>query len=357
VLTLELVDPAGVLSFRNLLPGSSVYISLGTGDGAPRRLYTPIAVSDHWFMIIVKRFARSAITHDLFDAVPGDTVVQVSWPHGRFEYTPCQYATLAIITSGSGITVVYRVIEALLADPADRTRVLLVYQNRSRPETLLHPELCQLAAAHRDRFGLVFVNKLSGRMSAQPAPNVRYIGGEVNEDILATAFQLAEQLRDALQADSPGSASSSEQEIDQPPASPPLVAPLYDPPPPPEEAPEANEEEEEGGQGVIPSRPPQGQLQEQPIQQQAPPEQPAPHGDAHAAAINTTAGSTDQPAGPAPASPEGAGTGTEASSARSDLDPKPRVWLVGPESFIQYIEECLDLLGTEVVHLRRVFAA
>ena len=299
------------------------------------RLYTPVAVTARTIAILVKRFAGSALTHCLFNAVPGETTLAVSWPHGRFVYTPNTAQCMLVVTAGSGITVGFRALEAVLADPMDRTRIVLVYQSRSRPEILLQKELRALLAAHPDRFVAHFLVRHSGRAASQPHANVRYSSGDVNEDALATALELGHVYTPRPHGRlGPGSGGQRpEGGIDPSAAETAACTPQA---PAPASAP-------------LPQGPPDG------------PAYPAPHappaadGDAvdktgraadesrrHASDTGRASGSLD----PSPA------TATESYA----LDPRPHVWLVGPPSFIVHTERCLDALGVEVVHCRRVFA-
>ncbi|CAN0178430.1 unnamed protein product, partial [Phaeothamnion confervicola] len=75
----------------------------------------------------------------------GDSAFDVK---GRLRHFPC----VAMLAGGTGITPMYQVIRAVLADPADGTALSLVYANQSEDDILLRGELDALVARHPDRF-------------------------------------------------------------------------------------------------------------------------------------------------------------------------------------------------------------
>jgi cytochrome-b5 reductase len=62
-----------------------------------------------------------------------------------------------MLAGGSGITPMYQVLCAILADPSDRTQVSLIFGNIAEEDILIREELDALADKHRDRFKLHYV--------------------------------------------------------------------------------------------------------------------------------------------------------------------------------------------------------
>lgn len=59
---------------------------------------------------------------------------------------------MSFVAGGTGITPCYAVIKAALRDPADTTRLSLVFANNTEDDILLREELDELANNHPDRF-------------------------------------------------------------------------------------------------------------------------------------------------------------------------------------------------------------
>lgn len=87
--------------------------------------------------------------------------VEIKGPIGHFHYTgPGQYLNhktagdvnrINMIAGGTGITPMYQVMKAILADPKDKTELRLLYANQTEADILIRPELEALSTAHPDR--------------------------------------------------------------------------------------------------------------------------------------------------------------------------------------------------------------
>ena len=62
-----------------------------------------------------------------------------------------------MVAGGTGVTPMYQVAAAILADPQDRTEVSLIFGNLTEEDILLRAELEQLAKEHPARFKLFYV--------------------------------------------------------------------------------------------------------------------------------------------------------------------------------------------------------
>ncbi|KAG8466066.1 hypothetical protein KFE25_005636 [Diacronema lutheri] len=91
----------------------------------------------------------------------GDKVT-ISGPWGMNEYKgrglfkigskEKQVEHVAMMAGGTGITPMLQVIAAILRDPADKTKVSLLYANQSEADILVRDMLEELQAKHSDRF-------------------------------------------------------------------------------------------------------------------------------------------------------------------------------------------------------------
>jgi cytochrome-b5 reductase len=64
---------------------------------------------------------------------------------------------LGMIAGGTGITPMWQLIQVILADASDRTRIKLIFANVSAEDILLRSEIDAMAAQHADRFGCFYV--------------------------------------------------------------------------------------------------------------------------------------------------------------------------------------------------------
>ena len=62
-----------------------------------------------------------------------------------------------MIAGGSGITPMLQVADEVLANPADKTEVSLIFANVSKEDIILHDRIEDMARKHPDRFKAYFV--------------------------------------------------------------------------------------------------------------------------------------------------------------------------------------------------------
>jgi cytochrome-b5 reductase len=62
-----------------------------------------------------------------------------------------------MIAGGTGITPMYQIIQAALKNPADNTRINLIYANVNEEDILMKDDLDRLATAHPSRFTIYYV--------------------------------------------------------------------------------------------------------------------------------------------------------------------------------------------------------
>jgi len=85
----------------------------------------------------------------------GDSI-QMKGPWKKFEYKASEYKQIGMICGGTGITPMFQVVQAVLNNPDDRTKVSMLYANRSVDDILLKDRLDALASVHPDRFKITY---------------------------------------------------------------------------------------------------------------------------------------------------------------------------------------------------------
>jgi cytochrome-b5 reductase len=152
-MTLSFTDASGAVVTRPYTPVTSDEV----------RGYCDLVVKVYFGGVNPRFPASGAMTQHLEALAIGDAIT-AEGPSGRIVYagrgalsvkdyaagtTAVRNAThIGMIAGGSGITPMLALIRAVFSDPADTTRVSLVYANQTPADVLLRAELDAIAAAH-----------------------------------------------------------------------------------------------------------------------------------------------------------------------------------------------------------------
>lgn len=122
------------------------------------RPYTPISGTNTrkgYFEILVKRYPNGKMGNHLFHLKPGEELL-VKGPFETLPYRPNMWSHVGMLAGGTGITPMYQVIEGILDNEKDNTKISLVYANKKQTDILLANELLQFRSTHKNRFSLYF---------------------------------------------------------------------------------------------------------------------------------------------------------------------------------------------------------
>ena len=72
-------------------------------------------------------------------------------------YKPNEYKNIGMVAGGTGITPMLQVVDEVLANPFDTTKVSLIFANQTESDILLKKEIDARAAAHPERFRVHYV--------------------------------------------------------------------------------------------------------------------------------------------------------------------------------------------------------
>ncbi|KAK8850722.1 NADH-cytochrome b5 reductase 1 [Kwoniella newhampshirensis] len=122
------------------------------------RSYTPTTLDDDkgHFDLVVKTYEKGNISRYLSLLTIGQDV-KIKGPKGKFIYTPDLAPALLMIAGGTGITPMYQIIKSSIKNPADKTKLALIYANVEEDDILLRKELEALRDASNGRFKLYYV--------------------------------------------------------------------------------------------------------------------------------------------------------------------------------------------------------
>ncbi|WP_293944836.1 MULTISPECIES: ferredoxin--NADP reductase [unclassified Sphingobacterium] len=157
-ITFQLESPDG--DYPRYKAGQFITLSFAFGDREVRRSYSFNSSPDYNepLSITVKRVENGEISRLLHHTIAEGDIVQAMEPQGLFTYEPEQYKvrTLFLFAAGIGITPLYSILKtALLVE--EKSKVVLVYSNRSADQAPFREELEEWALQYPDRLTIVWI--------------------------------------------------------------------------------------------------------------------------------------------------------------------------------------------------------
>ncbi|KAJ6013508.1 oxidoreductase NAD-binding domain-containing protein [Penicillium herquei] len=92
------------------------------------RPYTPINNFNEpgYIELLVKKYPNGPVSSHLHSLKPGDTL-SVRAPMSSFKWKPNEFESVNLIAGGAGITPIFQLIQGILNNPADRTKIKLIF--------------------------------------------------------------------------------------------------------------------------------------------------------------------------------------------------------------------------------------
>lgn len=118
------------------------------------RSYTPTSLDSDavgYFELLIKSYEKGNISKFIGELEIGDRI-KVRGPKGFYHYQPNMNESVAMIAGGTGIAPMYQIIKAISTNPADKTKVSLVYGNQTEDDILLRTELESIVKKNPDQF-------------------------------------------------------------------------------------------------------------------------------------------------------------------------------------------------------------
>ena len=137
---------------------------------------------------LIKKYPSGKGSGKMHSLVPGDTM-SFRTLH-EFDYKPNAYPSMTLIAGGSGITPIFQLCNAILSNPADQTKLSLVYANNSPEDILLRHEFDQLEQQYRGRFRALYTVSTrkgpSGLEDEDPSLQVGYVTKALLQSAMAS---------------------------------------------------------------------------------------------------------------------------------------------------------------------------
>lgn len=127
-----------------------------TPDGKPViRPYTPISAPEEKgaMELLIKHYPEGAMTQYLKTLKVGDEM-RFKGPIPKHPYKANEFEQIGMVAGGSGITPMWQILDTIKLNKADKTKVTLLYANKSENDILLREKLDELS--RDDRFTIVY---------------------------------------------------------------------------------------------------------------------------------------------------------------------------------------------------------
>ena len=177
--------------------GNHMLLAARVGGKLVMRAYTPTSSDDDvgYFDLVVKvyfagvhpKFPDGGVLSQHFDKMQIGDEIEAKGPIGHVTYNgrgnflihgkETKLSEVGLICGGTGITPAYQIIKAITKDKKDKTKVRLLYANKTEDDILLRDELDELASKFPRKFKLHYTLD-------EPPHNWKYSKGFINEDMI-----------------------------------------------------------------------------------------------------------------------------------------------------------------------------
>ncbi|KAJ5729129.1 oxidoreductase NAD-binding domain-containing protein [Penicillium malachiteum] len=142
------------------------------------RPYTPINNFNElgYIELLVKKYPNGPASSHLHSLKPGDTL-SVRAPMTSFKWKPNEFESVNLIAGGAGITPIFQLIQGILNNPEDRTKIKLIFGVNTDKDLVLKEEL--------DAFERGFPGRLKAVYAiSNPADGSPFYKGKVTKELL-----------------------------------------------------------------------------------------------------------------------------------------------------------------------------
>ncbi|OJJ45456.1 hypothetical protein ASPZODRAFT_69878 [Penicilliopsis zonata CBS 506.65] len=159
------------------------------------RPYTPInKLDDPGFVeLMVKKYPNGKASSHLHSLSPGDRMTFLGAIKG-FPWTANQFPHIYLLAGGAGITPIYQLIQGILSNPHDRTRMTLVFGGNTEEDLLLREELDGFKKRFPDRFDVIYtVSSSSPNLPSSSSLRTGRITKELLEEVMGSTPGVVDQ--------------------------------------------------------------------------------------------------------------------------------------------------------------------
>lgn len=132
--------------------------NLKTADGQEViRPYTPVSSPDKVGELdfLIKEYPNGNMSKHVSQLKPGDKLA-IKGPIPKWKYERNQFEEIGLISGGSGITPMWQLIQRIAGDKEDKTKVTLIYSNKTEKDILLRERFDKIAQESPEQFKVVY---------------------------------------------------------------------------------------------------------------------------------------------------------------------------------------------------------
>lgn len=126
---------------------------------------------------MIKRYPDGKQSTHIHSLQPGDSLTFFGYPLPGYSWTPNKHSHVLLIAGGAGITPIYQLTKGILNDPADQTKITLVWGTNTDADVFLKDEFHQLEKKFPGRFAAHYT-------ISRPSQGSIYPSGRVTSDFL-----------------------------------------------------------------------------------------------------------------------------------------------------------------------------
>jgi len=176
------------------LPVASYILTKVPGAGADGkdvvRPYTPITAKSHdEIRLLIKEYPKGNMSRHIASLKPGESL-EIKGPMEKFPYKANSKKEIGMLAGGTGITPMHQILDEILNNPEDKTKVTLVFSNHTEKDILLKERLDALAATH-ENFHVYYA-------LSHPEGGWRGHKGRVDKDLISRLMPKPDLGNDAL---------------------------------------------------------------------------------------------------------------------------------------------------------------
>lgn len=121
------------------------------------RPYTPVSdlSMEGSFQLVIKHYPGGPMTDHIFNLKPNDTL-SFKGPIKKWDWVPNTFERITLLGAGTGITPLFQLARHIVENPNDKTKVDLIYGNKTPNDILLKQELDTLHEKYPDKFNVSY---------------------------------------------------------------------------------------------------------------------------------------------------------------------------------------------------------
>mmetsp|Transcript_13789 Transcript_13789/g.19646 ORF Transcript_13789/g.19646 Transcript_13789/m.19646 type:complete len:304 (+) Transcript_13789:13-924(+) len=134
---------------------SAIMLKTQVGDTPVMKPYNPVGNKDGEFTLCVKKYSGAKMGSAVHRLVVGDTfLAKFGWQ--QFPYKANQFKQIAAIAGGTGATPLIQLTETIMANKDDKTKVTLIFANKTDADIFYKQQLDVLTTKNPDRLKVVY---------------------------------------------------------------------------------------------------------------------------------------------------------------------------------------------------------